>query len=207
MLTNFMTRRGLAVSLIGLTMLAGSAMPGRAAAPVDGARAFITELATETVEILKATQPGSPEREAGFAKLLRAGFDLPYLAQLAIGREWRTMSDAEKQRFIEAFTEWVVKTQSVRLGQYAGEQFNVTGAQPSGNTDVLVATQIAGGKLTQPVQVDWRVRERSDGFKIIDTVIAGVSMVLTYRGDFQPILQRGGVDALIAELRQRAGSA
>jgi ABC-type transporter MlaC component len=49
------------------------------------------------------------------------------------------------------------------------------------------------------------VREESGDHSVIDVVVEGASMVVTYRGEFQAIVERGGVEALKAELAARAG--
>jgi phospholipid transport system substrate-binding protein len=180
-----------------------------AAAPAiaDDARQLIEELAQDTVAVLQATTPESPERALQLEPILEKGFDLPYLAQLAVGRPWREMSASEREAFIDVFSQWVVQTQSVRLGRYAGESFEVTGTSEASGSDSMITSQISGGALAQPVRVDWRVREENGDFSIIDVVIEGVSMVVTYRNEFQPIVQRGGVEGLIAELRTRTRAA
>jgi len=178
-----------------------------AAADPEGAQKFIADMAAQAVTVLKSTEPGSPQREQGLAPILRQNFDLPYLAQLALGRTWRDLSPADRQRLVDAFADWVVKTQSRRLGQYAGEQFQVTGAKSAGGDDTMVATQISAGRLTQPVNVGWRVRGSGTRFQVIDVVIEGVSMVVTYRSEFAPIVERGGVQALISEIEKRANGA
>jgi phospholipid transport system substrate-binding protein len=197
------TRRGCLamLGLLGLLALPPAAHPQQAA----GAEAFMGELAKETLEVLRTTQVNSSERQARLRTILEKGFDLPYLAQLAVGREWRDMSEADRQRFIEVFTVWVLRTQAARLGQYAGQEFAVEGSQRASERDTMVTTRISGGNLDRPVQVDWRVRETDGHYGIIDVVIEGVSMVVTYRNEFQAILGRGGVEALEAELRARAG--
>jgi ABC-type transporter MlaC component len=49
------------------------------------------------------------------------------------------------------------------------------------------------------------VRERGGAYRIIDVLIAGVSMVVAHRSGFQAIVERGGVQALKADLADRAG--
>ncbi len=49
------------------------------------------------------------------------------------------------------------------------------------------------------------MRERGGAYRIIDVLIACISMVVTYRSEFQAIVERGGVQALKAELAGRAG--
>jgi phospholipid transport system substrate-binding protein len=170
-----------------------------------GAEAMIDRLTRKAVHILKTTEMNSPKRQAELQALLETGFDLPYLAQLAVGRSWRELSAAERQDFIRIFTRWVLETQSARLSQYAGEAIVIRNSQPVGEGDTMISTEIQGGKLQQPIQVDWRVRERDGDYRIIDVLIAGVSMVVTYRNEFQAIVERGGAEALKAELAARAG--
>ena len=195
--------------LIGaLCMFAGlGSLHAQTATDPQAAKQLISHLANDTVQILRTTEPGSSQRAAKFAEELRQGFDLPYLARLAVGRTWRTMSDSEKDRFMSVFADWIVQTQSARLGQYAGENFTVGDAQVAGDRDVMVDSQLSGGKLSSPVSVDWRVRQDGSKPQIIDVVIAGVSMVVTYRNEFQQIVQQGGINGLIAELEQRAARA
>ena len=193
-------RRLAALGLAGL--LAGAAA---ASAAANGAEAMIDGLTKEAVQILQTTEVHSRERKAGLRAILERGFDLPYLAQLAVGRSWRDLSDVERREFTRIFTRWVLETQSTRLGQYAGEEITVEGSRPAGQGDTMVSTQIRGGKLRQPIQVDWRVREEGGDWRVIDVVVEGVSMVVTYRSEFQAIVERGGVEALKAELAAQAG--
>jgi phospholipid transport system substrate-binding protein len=194
------SRRGLAaLCLAGL--LAGAA----AASAANGAEALIDRLTKEAVRILRTTEAHSRARAAGLRAILERGFDLPYLARLAVGRSWRDLSDGERREFTRIFTHWALATQSTRLGRYAGEDSTVEGSQPAGRGDTMVATRIRGGKLPQPIQVDWRVREEGGAWRVIDVVVEGVSMVITCRGEFQAIVDRGGVAALQAELAAQAG--
>ena len=195
-----LSRRWLAaLCLAGLLARAG-------AAEANGAEAMIAGLTQEAVRVLETTEVSSRQRQAGLRAILERSFDLPYLAQLAVGRSWRDLSGAERHAFIQIFTRWALATQSARLSQFAGERITVEGSQPAGERDTMVSTRIQG-KLQQPIQVDWRVRERGGAHRVIDVAIEGVSMVVTYRSEFQAIVERGGVEALKDALAARAGKA
>jgi phospholipid transport system substrate-binding protein len=199
-----LSRRWLAaLCLAGLLARASAA----GAAEAGGAEAMIAGLTQEAVRILETTEVSSRQRQAGLRAILERSFDLPYLAQLAVGRSWRDLPEAERQEFIRIFTIWVLATQSARLSQFAGERITVEGSQPAGERDTMVSTRIQGGRLQEPIQVDWRVRAEDGAHRVIDVVIEGVSMVVTYRSEFQAIVERGGVEALKAALATRAGKA
>lgn len=57
-----------------------------------------------------------------------------------------------------------------------------------------------------PVEVIWRVRQKGDTFKIIDIIVEGVSMAMSYRNEYTAFLQKNGGDVskLTAELEAKA---
>ena len=61
-----------------------------------------------------------------------------------------------------------------------------------------------------PLKVGFRIRRRPEsffGYKIIDAVTEGLSLVTTQRGDFAGVLANGGIDRLIQTLETRFGKA
>jgi phospholipid transport system substrate-binding protein len=48
------------------------------------------------------------------------------------------------------------------------------------------------------------VRERDDGNLVaIDVIVEGISLIVTQRSEFSAVIERQGMDGLLAELRQR----
>ena len=54
----------------------------------------------------------------------------------------------------------------------------------------------------KPIVVDFRVRPTNGTFKLIDVVVEGLSMLKTQRDEFSSVIQRNGVDGLIASLQE-----
>ena len=50
---------------------------------------------------------------------------------------------------------------------------------------------------------DWRVRKFKSGYKVVDVVIEGVSMLSTQRAEFTAVLRKFGPDGLIDALQMR----
>ena len=90
----------------------------------------------------------------------------------------------QKASYEKLFSEWVLKTYSVRLGGYSGEHFQVLRSTPAGKNDVIVYTRISksGG---DGFDANWRVRRDGDRYKIIDIYVEGVSMAITQRSEFE----------------------
>lgn len=197
-------RRALLVgALLASAGLAGR--PARAAVDagtVDGARRFMRTLADQAIAVLGQQQLPLAEREARLAALLADGFDMPFIGRFVLGRHWRSMNPAQKQDYLELFQTYVLRTYSRRLGGYAGEQLQITGAKPTGKKDVLVSTAISqtGGP---PIRADWRIRRRKQGFRIIDVMVEGVSMGLTQRSEFSSVIANSGINGLLQALQAR----
>ena len=47
------------------------------------------------------------------------------------------------------------------------------------------------------------MHKTNDGWKIYDIVVEGVSLVLTYRSEFDQVVKQEGIDGLIKRLSQK----
>ena len=53
-----------------------------------------------------------------------------------------------------------------------------------------------------PLQVDYDVFERTDGWKVMDVAINGISLVVSYRSGFNTDVAKLGMDGLIDQIAQ-----
>ena len=197
------TRRGLggaAAASLGTAVLLPSVV--QAAPDVEGARAFIADLGQRAVDVLGDTSLGKEQERQKLYALLEQGFDLEMLARLAAGRSWREMSPEQQETFRRVFNTYILDTYSQRLASYSGEQLRIDRAQAVSDSDVMIQATVLGQQYP-PWRMDWRVRDRGGGFKVVDVLIEGVSMVVTQRNEFNAVVQARGVDGLTEMLRER----
>lgn len=190
--------RRLTAFVVVLLLLAA---PASAADPA----AFVRQFGDQAIAMLRDRAAGEAQRRQRFESLMRSGFDLPLVAQLALGRHWRSATGEERSEYVGLFERLVLETYARRLDDYGNQRLRVVGAVPAGQ-DSMVESWVEGSG--EPIRVDWRVRETPAGARIVDVVIAGVSMLVTQRSEFAAVIERsGGVAGLIANLRQRVVSA
>ena len=177
----------------------------QALASVDGPGRFIASLGERAIKTLADTSAADSTRRIQFRTLFLEGFDVNALSRYAIGRYWRTASKSQRSEYQRLFTDFIVNTYASRFGQYSGEKFLVKGERKiKGKKDTIVQSEIIRPQGA-PVRVDWRVRERKSGYKVIDIIVEGVSMAITQREEFSTVIRRSGgkVDGLIAELKAK----
>lgn len=172
------------------------------AADQTGAQDFIRNLGERAIDLLQGSTAGTGDRASGVRDILRTSFDMRTIGRFTMGRHWRSATPGQQQEFLTLFEEMVVETYSRRFTEYNEERFVVDGSRPEGERDVMVRSRIIRSD-GPPVEVVWRVRDRSDTFQIIDVMVEGVSMAVTQRSEFSSIIQRNGgdIDALLEAIR------
>ena len=172
------------------------------AANKEGATKFVANLSNQALKTLSADGVPLDQKEKNVRKLLSNNFDLNLIGRYVLGAAWRKASADQRNQYQSLFKEFVLRTYSRRFGGYAGQAFTVTGAKPIGKKDILVSTKIARPS-GPPILAGWRVREKNGAHKILDVVVAGVSMVVTQRSEFRAVISKQGVGGLIETLRMQ----
>jgi phospholipid transport system substrate-binding protein len=129
--------------------------------------------------------------------------DFEEATRLAVGRGWAQASPEQKKKLTSEFRNMLVRTYSNAIGTYQGQTMKVQPVRMKpGDTEATVHNQFIrpGGK---PVLLDYSMRKTDKGWKIYDIVVEGVSLVLTYRSEFDAIVKQDGVDGLIKRLAQK----
>jgi phospholipid transport system substrate-binding protein len=196
-------------------VLAGLALPGallpggraRAATPA-AAEEVVRRLVDQVWRMLAENGIENVDRDHLLA-VVDEGADLSLLGRLVLGRYWRQANPRQRAEYLQLFRHYIFQTFVQRLGQYVGgdlgyvsERFQIIASREVSERDVLVQSRLAP-PTGQPVRVDWRLREGQGEPVIIDLIVEGVSLLVTQRSEFAAVLERSGIDGLLAELRVR----
>jgi phospholipid transport system substrate-binding protein len=128
----------------GVVVLAGLlavASVGRAAdsAPTAVVRQFNDAL----LSILKDGEKlGYSGRYQRLRPVMQETFDLDLMAEKVLGKSWNDLSDADRTRWREVFSEFTVANYAANFDRFTGQQFEIRGEEPSANATVLVKTLV-----------------------------------------------------------------
>jgi phospholipid transport system substrate-binding protein len=204
------TRRTVLAGTAAFALIAAMGSIGFAPAALaqdQGASAFIDGMARQAIGVLETVGANTPEGRAQFARIFEQGFDVPTIGRFVLGRYWNTATPEQQQEYLQLFQQMVVNTYARRFQNYQGESLQIVGTRAAGDQgDTLVQTQISQIN-GPPIAVDWRVRSRSGGYKVVDVIVANVSMSVTQRDEFASVISQNGgsIEGLLSVLRQRAG--
>lgn len=134
--------------------------------------------------------------------LVDAVFDFRTMSLLVLGPNWKSASEEQRERFMSAFKNLLIRTYSKALLQ-AGDaaiEWQPLELEPGEKrTMVRAAVPTSSG----PVNISWRLRKLDEGWRVFDVVVDGISLVTNYRGSYSAEIRKSGLDALIEKMEQQ----
>jgi phospholipid transport system substrate-binding protein len=173
------------------------------AADYEAERAFIESLGDKVLDVLRTDGLGPDARHQQLSAIFVEAVDLDLVGRYVLGRYWRAADEAQLSEYQQLFRNYAVDLYANRFNEYTGQTFEIRKVEPAPKDTVLVFTRILRPD-GPPADVDFRVRDSSGTFKIIDVMVEGVSLVATKRSEFAAIIGRSGIDGLLAGLRNRS---
>jgi len=124
------------------------------------------------------------------------------MAKLSIGKEhWSKFNAKQRAEFINLFTEQFQSFYIDKLDLFSDEEVIFKPAIVVKKKKVQVPTVlISKGK---EYSILYKMSRTKTGWKIYDIAIEGVSLIHTYRSQYNHILKSGKVEDLLAKMRER----
>lgn len=160
--------------------------------------------ATVAAVLVVLREPGLSvdERRSRIERIAYDRFDFETMSRLVLARGWRRFSDAQQDEFVEAFKRHLSASYGSRVERYEQESVAIVEERIEPRGDVTVQTRIKGGRY-DGTAVDYRLRQRDGGWRVIDVVIEGVSLVSNFRSQFAEVMARGGPEEVLRRLREK----
>ena len=191
-----------------LALLLGFALPG--VSQELGPEELVRRVTQEVLDAIKSdAELAAGDRQ----KVLRLAEDkvLPHVdfeeaARLAVGRSWAQATPEQRARIVKEFRAMLVRTYAAAIEAYSGQTMNVLPVRMKpGDTDVTVRNRYVRPGAP-PLSIEYQMRNTASGWKIYDIVAEGVSLVLTYRSEFDAIVRQDGIEGLIRRLAEKNAS-
>jgi phospholipid transport system substrate-binding protein len=191
--------RPLAIPLVlSLAALALSPVaPARAATPTEELKTYTDRV----VKILENRSLTAQQRRAAVREVAGEVFDVEEVARRAMAQHWAKLNPADRQEFVQLFSELLELTYITRIDEYGGERLTYVDEQVEGERAVVRAKIVTRSGTEVPV--DSRLLRKSGKWMIYDILIEGVSLVGNYRTQFDRVMRTGGYQELSKRLRER----
>lgn len=131
--------------------------------------------------------------------------DLTVFARSVAGRHhWLDASPATRRAFEDELVGYIVRTYASAFSAYKGQKvlFLPYRGDLSNKTRIVIQSRVESSK-GKPVDMEYRLLKRQNGWKVYDISVDGVSMVKSYRAQFSSIMDQKGLSGLVKELKAK----
>lgn len=166
-----------------------------------------TDAAVSTIRrfysALEAAMRSGLDVEARYQQLkpiMMQTFNFQAMIKGALGSRWTSISQSDRNRLEEAYSNFMVATYANKLDSYAGEKFNVESPSIAGGRNRTVHTKIVDSRGVSRV-INFSV---GSDMKVSDTYFDGtISDKASRHSEFTGIVDRSGAEELIRSLEAR----
>jgi phospholipid transport system substrate-binding protein len=180
-----------------------AANPGSPDAVIEGAVDELTEKLSGRRDELAENRD---ELYALINEVLLPRFDRKLAAQLVLAKHWRTASEEQRERFVNAFYNSLLRKYADGLLEFSEDRIEVL--EFRGDTSAkrsLVKTNVKLDDGTE-VPVHYDLVNRGDHWLIFNVKVEGVSYVSNYRTELDAEIRSSSLQAVIDRLESETGS-
>ncbi len=185
-----------AALLLGLTASVAAALT-----PTETVKSRVDQALQSLSQTASPGAETSDRRRADIRRAADTLFDFPDMSRRALGRHWTDRTPAEREEFTRLFTDLIARTYIGKIDRYAGEAIAYVGERVDGD-EASVRSQVVTAKGSQ-IPVEYRLHRANDVWSAYDVLIENVSLVGTYRSQFDRIIKAESFANLLRRLREK----
>nr|MBX2886357.1 ABC transporter substrate-binding protein [Granulosicoccus sp.] len=138
-------------------------------------------------------------------ELIVPHLDFDLMTKSVVKKYWRKATDSQRDELVIQFKALLMNAYSGALTEYSGESITFEPFRPASREDRAVVKSVFSQKTGEDVPVVYKLRDKS-GWTIYDIEVNNISLVTSYRSAFYQEIEKGGIEGLIATLKERNGT-
>ena len=181
------------VILIFLAPIAG-------AGDLETAQDFLQSNLNAVFAVLEKSDLGIQAKQKEIEAVVTPMFDFPLMAKLSLGKKhWTGLTPENKDRFTALFVKRLRQSYLDKLTAYTDEKV-IYGSAAEVDKKVHISTDLVskGSKISML----YKLYASESEWRIYDIEIQGVSLIRSYRSQFNEILKNGTFEDLIAKMEK-----
>ena len=164
------------------------------------AEKFLKTKLDSVFEVLQKEDLEQQAKNKAVVEIVTPMFDFALMAKLSLGKKhWPGLTQEKKDRFTELFVKRLRQSYLNKLTTYTDEEIIYEPPVEVKKKVHIPTSLISKGKK---ISMLYKLYNASDNWKVYDIEIQGVSIIRSYRSQFNEILQRGTMEDLFEKLEK-----
>ena len=162
--------------------------------------ARVKDSVEKVISILKDESLERELRWKSIGSVINQSFDFRSMSQSILARNWRTATPAEREKFVEFFSQYLEETYRTKIEAYTNQKVEYIGETINGKRAVVETLIITDNT---EIPVNYKLKNNDGIWFAYDVVIEGISLVNNYRSTFAAIVKNDGMDGLLNDIQLR----
>ncbi len=154
------------------------------------------------LDILQNKSLSKEQKGKEIIKVMDTSFDYQIMSMLALGPNWKTISNEEKVNFSKAFEVRLKESYIDKLELYNNQKIKIDEIEEI-KSRIVLKTLLIGEKENFPIDYKFYKNTKDNQWFIYDVNILGVSIIQTYRTQFEQYLKDKPIKSLIEYLKTK----
>lgn len=138
-------------------------------------------------------------------EILLPRFDRRFAAQVVLAKHWRTADDTQRDRFIMAFYQALVRKYADGLLEFEQDKVRILPFRGDLSKKRTKVRSTVGLNDGSSVSVDYELVKRESGWLLYNVVIEGISYVRNFRAELDSEIRKSSLNTVIERLEGEAG--
>jgi len=164
-------------------------------------RTYVEEIGNKIIKIAGEKGSESKKRDK-IISVIDDAIDADWLARFVLSRNYKTSTEAQKERFTKLYRDFMINTYGPKFKNYNGKKFTVNEVTEQ-NGFYIAKAEFLPHDSNVPISVNFRVKERNGKLMILDFIAEGVSLIETQRSEFNSAIAQKGMDQFLDDLADR----
>lgn len=164
----------------------------------NSAKEILASKLDAAIAVLQKKNMDKQEKDRQIIEIVTPIFDFSIMAKLSLGRKyWPGLSEEQKEKFTDLFIKRLEASYLEKLALYTDETVVYKTPVQDGRK-VEIPTEVIS--KDKKISMTYKLYKSTQSWKIYDMEIEGISIIVTYRSQFDQILDKGTFDDLLLKL-------
>ena len=176
--------------------------PAYADNDTDFVKALVKEKIDQVTELIKDKVMDKKTRNDKIMALVTPILDFKFMAKLSLGKKhWKNFEKNQRKEFSALFIKQMQNSFLEKLDLYTDEKVTYGEAQKIKNKIQIETLLISKDNQIDIVYKFYR--SKKSGWMGYDIVILGVSVLQTYRSQFDAVIKKDGIEGLLHKMKRK----
>lgn len=155
----------------------------------------------KAVEILKDNNIDDNKKAGEIFNLFDQYFDYALMAKISLSKHYSKLSSDQAAKFSKAYEDALKNSFIANLKEYNDQEMKVVSMENPQPNRVYLKTKLISSDKDYPI--DFKFYPKSnDNWLIYDIDILGVSLIQTYRSQFEDMVKNDDFDSILKKLKE-----